>query len=339
MAKMKAVQIGKAGGDFELVEREIPAPGPDQVLLKVEACGVCHSDMFTKEGLYPGIEFPRVPGHEVVGRIKKVGKNVKAWKVGQRVGSGWHGGHCFVCDPCRHGDFINCENMSINGVTHDGGYAEYMVANQEALALIPASVSSMDAAPLLCAGITTYNALRNADARPGDLVAILGIGGLGHLAVQFAHKMGFRTIAISQGKEKEGLSLKLGADTYIDASEEDPAEALAELGGAKVILATAPSSKAITGVIDGLAENGVLLVEGNDKDPIQVVPRQLIAGRRSIKGWASGHAADSEDTLNFSALTEIRPLIETFSLERAAEAYEKMMSNEVRFRSVLVMGE
>lgn len=314
-------------------------PGPGEVRIKVAACGVCHSDVFIKEGLYPGIEYPRVPGHEVTGRIDAIGDDVTGWQAGQRVGVGWHGGHCFHCQACRNGDFINCENAKVTGISFDGGYAQYMVAPQQALAAVPKDLDVVAAAPLLCAGITTYNALRNSGARAGDLVAILGIGGLGHLAIQFAKSMGFRTVAVSRGEEKKALAEELGAHHYIDSSKERAAERLQAMGGARVILATAPNSKVISRMVDGLGRNGNLVIVGIADEPIAVTPLQLITNRRSVQGWPSGDAKGSEDTLNFSALSGTRPMIETFPLERAAEAYERMMSNQVRFRAVLTMGE
>ena len=335
MPKMKAMQVTKGGRKFELVERPIPKPGPGQVLISVAACGICHSDMFVREGHWPGIQYPRVPGHEVVGRVKELGEGVTLWKKGQRVGAGWHGGHCFTCESCRRGDFINCSNALITGLTHDGGYAEYMLASQHALALVPAELDSAEAAPLLCAGITTYNSLRHSGARPGDLVAVQGIGGLGHLGVQFASKMGFRTVALSHGKSKKKLALELGARHYIDTSASDPVAELQKLGGAQVILATAPNSKAISSVINGLGIDGRVVVVGAAMEPIEVSPTQLIPGRRSLGGWPSGSAKDSEDTLNFSALTGVHSRIETFPLEKAEEAYQRMLSNKARFRVVL----
>ena len=333
MATYRAMQISRAKGDFELVNREVPAPG--EVLIRVEACGICHSDFFIKEGYWPGIQYPRVPGHEVMGRIEQVGHGVTAWKKGERVGAGWHGGHCFVCDPCRKGDFINCRNGAITGITRDGGYAEYMTASQHAIARVPSKLDSAEAAPLLCAGITTYNALRHSGARAGDLVAVQGIGGLGHLGVQFAAKMGFNVAAVSGGAGKEKLARELGAGHYIDARKCDPAEALQKLGGARGILATAPDSKAISALVGGLGVNGNLVVVGASMEPIEVSPIQLILGRRSVSGWPSGHARDSEDTLNFSALSGVRSRIEIYPLEKAAEAYERAMSNKARFRVVL----
>lgn len=335
MATMKAVQVSKPGGEFELVDREIPEPQTNQVRVKVEACGICHSDAFIKEGLWPGIDYPRVPGHEIAGIIDKAGEGVTAWKNGQRVGVGWHGGHCFQCESCRRGDFITCRNAGITGISLDGGYAEYMVAPQETLALIPDDLASAEAAPLLCAGITTYNALRNSGARAGDLVAVSGIGGLGHLGVQFANKLGFRTVAISQGSDKEKLARKLGADAYINAEADDPASVLAGMGGARVILATAPNSKMISGLVNGLGTSGKLLIVAASGEPLEVTPLQLIGGRKTIQGWPSGDAKDSEDTMNFSALRGIRPMIETFPLEKANEAYQRMITNKARFRVVL----
>ena len=339
MPTMKVMQLSRAGGDFELVEREIPEPQQGRVRLKVEACGVCHSDVFVKDGLWPGIEFPRVPGHEVVGRIDKIGAGVSAWKEGQRVGVGWHGGHCFHCDPCRAGDFINCQEHTVTGIGSDGGYAEYMVTRQEALSRVPDELDSTEAAPLLCAGITTYNALRNSGAWGGDLVVIQGIGGLGHLGIQFSHKLGFMTVAVSRGKDKENLARELGADMYIDTDGGDTAQVLTGIGGARVILATAPNSKAISSLVDGLGVNGKLMVVAATGEPIEVSPFQLIGGRKSIQGWPSGDAKDSEDTMNFSATAGVRPRIETFPLEKAGEAYERMMSNRARFRVVLSVTE
>lgn len=337
MPSMKAVQVSFAGGDFEIVEREIPSPQPNQVRIKVEACGVCHSDVVTKEGLWPQIKYPRVPGHEIAGYIDKVGEGVTAWKEGQRVGVGWHGGHCFECEPCRKGDFINCQKGLITGVHYDGGYAEYSVVPQEALARIPDELESASAAPFLCAGITTYNALRNSGARGGDLVAVQGVGGLGHLGIQFASKLGFKTVAISRGKDKEEMARELGASIYIDTDTVNPAEALTNMGGARVILATAPNSKAISSLIDGLAVDGTLLVVAATDEAIQVSPLQLIMGRKSILGWPSGDAKDSEETLSFSASNGVRPMIETFPLEKVHEAYQQMISNKARFRVVLQM--
>lgn len=334
---MKAAQISQAGGDFEIVERDKPIPGEDQVLIKVEACGICHSDMFVKEGAFPGIEYPRIPGHEVIGIIEKVGKRVHRWKEGQRVGVGWHGGHCFECDPCRRGDFINCENAKITGISYDGGYAEYMTAPANAIASVPESLDSVKAAPLLCAGITTYNALRHTHARSGDVVAVQGIGGLGHLGVQYAKQMGFVTVAISGSNDKQDLAMELGADHFVAANEEDPAEALQKLGGAKVILATAPNSEVISPLVGGLAIDGQLLVVAATNDPLEITPFSLIAARKLVSGWPSGTAIDSEDTLKFSAKSGAMPMIETYSLNQVNEAYAQMISNKAKFRVVLTM--
>jgi D-arabinose 1-dehydrogenase-like Zn-dependent alcohol dehydrogenase len=337
MKPMRVAQIPKAGADFEIVEREVPQPGAGQVRIKVNACGVCHSDLFTKEGMWPGIEYPRVPGHEVAGVVDEVGEGVTAWKKGQRVGVGWHGGQDGTCRSCRRGDFRNCQNQKIAGISYDGGYQQYMVAPVEALVAIPDGLSDVEAGPLLCAGITTYNALRHSGAYPGDLVAVLGIGGLGHLGIQFASKFGYNVAAIARGPEDATLAKKLGANVYIDSTATNAAEALQKLGGAQVILATAPSSKAMSELFDGLGPNGKLLVIGASTDPIQVTPVQLISGSRSIQGWAAGTPADSEDTLHFAHLTGVRPMIETYPLEKAAEAYARMMSGKAQFRVVLTM--
>ncbi len=334
---MKVAQISKAGADFEIVEREIPKPGVGHVLIKVQACGVCHSDVFTKEGYWPGIQYPRVPGHEVAGIIDELGAGVSEWKKGQRVGVGWHGGHDGTCLACRRGDFGNCQNLKIAGISYDGGYQQYMVAPVEALTTMPESLSDAEAAPLLCAGITTFNALRHSGAMPGDLVAVLGIGGLGHLGIQFANKFGYKVAAIGRGSENAALAKKLGASVYIDNKVTNAAEALQKLGGAQVILATAPSSKAMSEVINGLGPNGKLIVVGAAFDPIEVTPVQLISGSKSIQGWASGTAADAEDTLRFAELSGVRPMIETYPLEKAAEAYARMMSGNAQFRVVLTM--
>ncbi len=338
MAKMKAMQVTEAGGDFEPVELDVPEPGKDEVLIKVEACGICHSDAFVKEGTMPGIEYPRVPGHEVIGIVESVGKNVTKWKKGQRVGVGWHGGHCHNCEPCRKGDFINCKNGKVTGISFDGGYAEYMAAPETAVAAVPDSLSSAEAAPLLCAGITTFNALRNSNLQPGDLVAVQGIGGLGHLGVQYAHKFGCEVAALSRGTDKKEMAKELGADHYIDTEASDAAEELQKLGGAKVILATAPNSKAISSVVDGLSVDGTLMVVGAVAEPMEISPFQLIMGRKSVTGWPSGTAKDSEDTLDFSALTDITPKIETYPLAKANEAYDRMINNKARFRVVLKIG-
>ncbi|MCF4102610.1 alcohol dehydrogenase [Gillisia sp. M10.2A] len=332
---MKAAQIQEKGGDFVLVDMDKPSPKENEILIKVEACGICHSDDLLKQGLFPGIEYPRVPGHEVVGIVEEVGKNVSKWKVGQRVGVGWHGGHCFECTPCRKGDFVNCENAKVCGISYDGGYAEYMCAPNEAIAAIPEELSSAAAAPLLCAGITVYNALRNSGIRAGDVVAVQGIGGLGHLAVQYASKMGMRTVAISTNDSKKELAKELGAHHYIDISKQDPAEELQKLGGANLILATAPHSDAITKVVNGLGIDGKLLMVAATGEPIEVSPLQLLMGRKSVAGWPSGTAIDSEDTLNFSVLSGTEPMIEEFPLKDVAKAYDKMINNKARFRVVL----
>ena len=334
---MKAAQISKAGGDFELVGREIPRPGRGEVRIKVQACGICHSDVLTKDGLWPGIQYPRVPGHEVVGVIEELGEGVSAWKMGQRAGVGWHGGQDNTCLYCRRGDFRNCRNVKIPGISYDGGYQQQMVAPVEALVSIPESLNAAEAAPLLCAGVTTYNSLRHSGAFPGDLVAVLGIGGLGHLGVQYASKFGYKVAAIGQGSTNGALAKKLGANVYIDSTATNAAEELQKLGGAQVVLATAPSSKAMSALVDGLAPNGKLLVIGATFDPIEVSPIQLISGGRTIQGWVAGTPVDSEDTLHFSELTGVRPMIETYPLEKAAEGYARMMSGKATFRVVLTM--
>ena len=337
MARMRVVQIPSANGGFELVERDIPVPGLRQVRIKVQACGICHSDSFTKMGAFPGIQFPRVPGHEVVGVLDAVGAEVPNWRVGMRVGVGWHGGHCGHCDSCRRGDFITCKTGQIPGISYDGGYADFMIAPFEALAAVPTELSAAQAAPLLCAGITTFNALRHSGAGPGDLVAILGIGGLGHLGVQFAAKMGCRTVAVARGTEKEPLSRQLGAQHYIDSTSQDVAAELTKLGGARAILATVTDAASMSRAIGGLGVDGKLMVIGASMEPIEVPSIALIGARRSITGWPSGTARDSEDTMGFSVLAQIRPTIETYPLEKAAEAYERMMSGKARFRVVLTM--
>lgn len=334
---MRVAQISKAGGDFEVVEREVPNPGVGEVRIKVQACGICHSDVLTKDGIWPGIQYPRVPGHEVAGILDEVGPGVTAWKKGQRVGVGWHGGQDGTCLACRRGDFRNCRNLQVPGISYDGGYQEYMLAPVEALAAIPDTLSAAEAAPLLCAGITTYNSLRHSGALPGDLVAVQGIGGLGHLGIQFASKFGYKVAAIGRGPENASLARKLGANVYIDSKSLKPAEALQEMGGAQVILATAPNSKAMSELIDGLGPNGKLIVVGVSFDPIEVTPLQLISGTRTIEGWAAGTPVDSEDTLRFSELTGVRPMIETYPLEKAGEAYARMLSGDARFRVVLTM--
>src|SRR5438105_12379354 len=314
IAPMKVAQVPHPGADFQIVEREIPKPNAGEVRIKIQACGVCHSDVLTKDGAWPGIQYPRVPGHEVAGIIDEVGAGVSEWKMGQRVGVGWHGGQDGTCLSCRRGDFRNCRNLKIPGISYDGGYQQYMVAPVEALAAIPESLSDVEAAPLLCAGITTFNALRHSGAFPGDLVAVLGIGGLGHLGIQFANKFGYKVAAIGRGSENAALAKKLGATLYIDSKSTNAAEALQKLGGAQVILATAPRSKAMSEVINGLGPNGKLMVVGAAFDPIEVTPVQLISGSKSIQGWASGTAADAEDTLRFAELSGVRPMIETYPL-------------------------
>ena len=337
MAKMKAVQVPKPGGDFEVVEREIPQPGVGQVRIRVQACGVCHSDSVTKENLMPGITYPRVPGHEVAGLIDEVGERVTTWKKGQRVGVGWHGGQDGTCLPCRRGDFMNCANLKVCGVSYDGGYAEYMVAPVEALARMPESLDAAEAGPLMCAGVTTFNALRHSGALPSDLVAVQGVGGLGHLGIQFAQKFGYNVAAIGRGQENGALAKKLGAHVYIDSAATNAAEELKKLGGARVILATAPNSKAMSSLIDGMGANGRMMVVGITADPIEVTPAQLVFGMRSLQGWASGIPTDSEDTLRFAEIRGVRPMIEKFPLEKADDAYARMMSGKVQFRAVLTM--
>jgi D-arabinose 1-dehydrogenase-like Zn-dependent alcohol dehydrogenase len=335
MPKMRSVQVSRPKGPFELVERDIPGPRAGAVRIKVQACGICHSDSFIKEGTWPGLQYPRVPGHEIAGIIDAVGTGVLGWTVGQPVGVGWHGGHCGYCDACRRGDFVTCRIApQVPGFTYDGGYSDYMIAPAEALALIPNELSAVEAGPLMCAGITMFNSLRHSGATAGDLVAILGIGGLGHLGVQFAVKMGFKTVAIARGKDKGPLARQLGAWHYIDSQAQDPADELTKLGGAKIILATATSGKAMTAVLGGLAVDGKMIILGA-ADPLEVSPLQLIGGRRSIAGWPSGRSIDSQDTLQFSALTGVRSMNEVFPLERATEAYERMMSGDARFRVVL----
>jgi D-arabinose 1-dehydrogenase-like Zn-dependent alcohol dehydrogenase len=334
---MKVVRVSKPGADFEIVEREVPQPGMGQVRIKVQACGVCHSDAFTKEGQWPGIQYPRVPGHEVVGLIDEVGPGVSGWNLGQRAGVGWHGGQDGTCLSCRRGDFRNCRNLKIPGISYDGGYQQYMLAPIEALVAIPESLKAADAAPLLCAGITTFNALRHSGALPSDLVAVQGIGGLGHLGIQFASKLGYKVAAIGRGPENAAFAKKLGASVYIDSQATKPAEELQKLGGAQVILATAPNSKAMSELVDGLGPNGKLLVIGAAFEPIEVSPVQLIVGSKTIQGWVAGTPTDSEDTLRFAELTGVRAMIETYPLEQASEAYARMMSGKAQFRVVLTM--
>ncbi len=335
MPRMQVAQVARPNAPLELVERDIPEPQPRQVRIKIQACGVCHSDVLTATGAFPGIVYPRVPGHEVVGLIDAVGADVPDWQVGMRVGVGWHGGHCGHCEPCRRGDFITCIRGQIPGISYDGGYAEYMSAPFEALAAVPDELSAEDAAPLLCAGITTFNSLRHTSARAGDLVAILGIGGLGHLGVQFAAKMGFRTVAIARGADKGPLAQKLGAHIYIDSTVQDVAAELTRLGGAQVILATVTDSKSMSAAIGGLRTDGRLVVLGAGPEAIEAPPLALILRRRGVVGWPSGTAPDSEDTLKFSVLANVRPMIETYPLAKAAQAYARMMSGKARFRVVL----
>ena len=336
-ATMMVVQVSKPGADLRIVEREIPKPGAGQVRIKVHACGICRSDLLTKDGSWPGIEYPRVPGHEVAGIVDEVGDGVSAWKEGQRVGVGWHGGQDNTCRECRRGDFRNCRNLKVCGISYDGGYQQYMIAPVEALVAIPDGLSDAEAAPLLCAGLSTYNALRRSGAFPGDLVAVLGIGGLGHLGIQFANRLGYNVAAIGRGSENASLAKKLGASVYIDSQSTNAARALQKLGGAQVILATAPSSKAMSELVDGLGPNGRVIAIGATFDPIEVTPLQLITGSRSIQGWAAGTPADSEDTLRFAELTGVRPMIETYPLEQATEGYARMLSGKAQFRVVLTM--
>jgi len=339
MSKMRVVQVDRPHGPLQLVERDVPEPGAGSVRLKVEACGICHSDSITKEAVFPGIQYPRVPGHEVAGIVDAVGADVAGWTPGQRAGVGWHGGHCGRCDSCRRGDFLTCSIApQIPGITYDGGYAEYMIVPAGALALIPEELSAVEAGPLMCAGITTYNSLRHSGARPGDLVAVLGVGGLGHLGVQFSAKMGFKTVAIARGTDKEPLARQLGAWRYIDSQVQDAAAELLALGGAKVILATVTHGKTMSAALGGLAINGRLIVLGAPPEPLEVPAGLLISGRRSVMGWPSGTSIDSQDTLAFSVLAGVRAMTEVFPLERAAEAYDLMMSGKARFRAVLTTG-
>jgi len=334
---MKVAQVGKPGAEFEIVEREIPEPGAGEVRIAVKACGICHSDVLTKEGVFPGIQYPRVPGHEVAGVIDALGEGVSGWTKGERAGVGWHGGHDGTCRECRRGDFINCVNGKISGIHYDGGYQQFMIAPVSALVRIPDGLSDNDAAPLLDAGVTTYNALRNSGALPGDLVAVQGLGGLGHLGVQYASKFGYEVAAIGRGSDKADFARKLGASIYIDVAAANPVEELRKRGGARVILATAPDSKAMTELVNGLGPNGTLMVVGAAPEPIEVIPGQLIFGNKTIRGWASGTPADNEDALHFALLTGVRPMIETYPIEKAAEAYARMLSGRARFRVVLTM--
>ena len=332
---MKAAQIQEAGGDFKIVDLDKPSPKSNEVLIKVEACGICHSDAFVKDGTFPGLEYPRVPGHEVVGRVEALGSDVNNWKIDQRVGVGWHGGHCFECEPCRRGDFISCENAKISGISYDGGYAEYMCAPKEAIVAVPDDLESADAAPLLCAGITVFNALRNSGIQAGDTVAIQGIGGLGHLAIQYANKMGMRTVAISTSDDKQELANDLGAHHFINAKSETAKDSLQKLGGAKLILATAPNAEAMTSVIGGLGTDGKLLIVGATGDAVEVNPMEMLMGRKSVAGWPSGTATDSEDTLKFSALFGAKAMIEEYKFDDVKDAYNRMIENKARFRVVL----
>jgi D-arabinose 1-dehydrogenase-like Zn-dependent alcohol dehydrogenase len=338
MARMRAAQVSEPGGPLELVERDVPQPGRDEALVRVQACGICGGDSGIKDGHFPGVSYPRVPGHEIAGVIAALGEGVRGWEVGQRVGVGWFGGNCGYCRPCRHGEPMSCQNMGIPGITIDGGYADYVVVKENALALIPDELTAEEAAPLMCAGLTTYNALRHTGARGGDLVAVLGVGGLGHLGVQFASKLGFDTVAIARGREKEPLARRLGARHYIDSTAENPAEELMRLGGAKVILATVTSAPAMAAVFGGLGIGGRLVVLGASMEPLQVPPAMLIPGSKSIAGHASGTSGDSEDTLDFSVLAGVRPVIEMRPLEQVAEAYERMATGQARFRMVLTTG-
>jgi len=335
MPLMKAIQVSAPGAPFELITKEIPEPSDNEVLIKVEACGICHGDAISKEGHFPGIKYPITPGHEVVGIVEKTGSLVTDWNPGQRVGVGWHGGHCHHCSACRRGDFGACEKSLTTGIHIDGGYAEYMIARSEVMVKIPVELSSTDAAPILCAGRTTFGALKQSDAKGGDLVAIHGMGGLGHLAVQYAVKLGFKTVVISRGKEKEELAYKLGAHVYIDTCTGDAAKQLLKLGGAKVILCTAPSGKAIAELLPGLGRKGQAIIVTGAGDMMQFPPNLLLGGERSLRGFVTGSI---EDAINFSTLTKVLPMVEVFPLEQAALAYEKMMTAKVLFRSVLKMG-
>ena len=339
MSRMRAAQVTKPGTPLAVVEMEIPEPRPGQVRVRVEACGICHSDVLTQAGQWPGIEYPRVPGHEIAGVIDAVGSGGSSWKVGQRVGVGWHGGHCGACSSCRRGDFVTCQAaLQIPGINYDGGYADYVVVPQGALALIPDRLSAVEAAPLMCAGVTTYNSLRHSGALPGDLVAVLGVGGLGHLGVQYASHMGFRTVAIARGKDKEPLAKKLGAWRYVDSEAQDPAKELSALGGARVILSTVTSAKAVNAAIGGLGVNGTLIVVGAPDEPLQVSGVFLLMGRRSVLGWPSGKSLDSQETMAFSEMSGVRAMTETYPLERASDGYQRMLSGKARFRVVLTTG-
>lgn len=332
---MQAAVVPEAGAGFELVDREVPDPAPGEVRIAVEACGICHSDAFVAEGGHPAVTYPRVPGHEVAGHVDAVGDDVTTWSEGDYVGAGWHGGHCFDCEPCRRGNFLSCENGDVTGLTFDGGYAEYTTVPAEAVAAVPSDLTAVDAAPLLCAGVTTYNALRNADLQPGDLVAVQGVGGLGHLGVQYARAAGFETVAVSRSPDKESLARELGADHFVDAGETDPARALQELGGADAVLATAPASDAIASVVGGIGDDGSVIVVGVPGESVPVDTQHLVGTAGAVEGWGSGDARDSQDTLEFSSLREITPEVETFPLSDVSTAYDRMMANETRFRAVL----
>jgi len=336
--KMRAVQISESKGPLEIVEREIPEPGAGAVRIKVQACGICHSDTLVKDGLLPGMAYPRVPGHEVLGVVDALGPGAEIFKVGQRVGVGWNGGYCGHCDECRHGRFFACTVITtITGITGDGGYADYMIAPWSAVALVPEGLSPVEGAPLMCAGVTTFNALRNCGAKPGDRVAVLGLGGLGHLGVQYAARMGFNTVAIARGKDKEALAKKLGAHSYIDSQSTDAANELAKMGGARIVLATVTDSEAMSAAVGGLGTEGKLLVLGAPPS-LTVAPYLLISGKRAIAGWYSGTSIDSQETLDFSVLQGVRSMNEEYPLERVSEAYDRMMSGKARFRVVLTTG-
>jgi D-arabinose 1-dehydrogenase-like Zn-dependent alcohol dehydrogenase len=330
-------QVVSKGGPIEVVTRDVPEPKAGEVRVRVQACGVCHSDMLTKEGFFR-IAYPRVPGHEAVGLVEAIGEGVTQWKVGQRVGLGWYGGHCGKCEPCRRGDHVACQNLRIPGITYDGGYADYLIAPEMALAAVPDSLTGAEVGPLLCAGITTFNAIRNSGARPPDTVAILGMGGLGHLGVQFAAKMGFNTVAIARGQHNAAFAHELGAKHYIDSTKEDVAQALQKLGGARTILATVTNADAMSAAIGGLGYGGRFVVVGAPAEPIKMSVLPLIFARQVVAGWPSGTSIDSEDTLKFSALAGVKPLIETYPLDKAPEAYDRMMSGKARFRVVVETG-
>jgi D-arabinose 1-dehydrogenase-like Zn-dependent alcohol dehydrogenase len=334
---MKSVVVAHPGGPLSMKERPIPEPGPGQLRIRIKACGICFSDLSVKEGERPGVTFPRVPGHEVAGVIDSTGPGITSWKPGERVGVGWHGYHCCECDECRSGSFITCCNRQITGIHVDGGYQQYMIASDRALARIPDAISDAEAAPILCAGVTTFNSLRHSGAMPGDIVAVQGIGGLGHMGIQFARQCGFRVVAISSGRHKEELAYRLGAHHFLDTSSVDPGAEITKLGRARVILLTAPGSPVLSSLVNSLSTNGKLIVIAGTHDIMQITSRQVISGRRSIQGWTSGTAKDSEDTLKFCALTGIRPMIEEFPLDDVERAFECMLHNKVRFRAVLVM--